>query len=461
MTQLVLASTLYGVATVAAAIESGKLGDADQRRVLVIANTTPIPEMTPMISEVAGFEVMCAHFDAVHSYNMAIAPFHPSKWRPRGDDAGVIERHFRTLWAIGDEPVELVLESIQVPPARTLAAVFASSRITVYADGLMSYGPTRTNIGPQIGDRVRHVVHPDLIAGLRPVLLSEFCTPSTSFDPAVLRGVLERTVPSIDVQALPPIKPDDAPVLVIGQYLSALRVLDADREQELHRRMILAAAAAGASTVWYKAHPSASAELVERLMRSVADDVDLGVVPSTVPAEAVLALLRPRFVVGCFSTALVTAVRMYGIPAATVGTGLLLDALKPYENSNRIPVTIAAAVLPDLDVEPGPPRLADLSSPSAGIALQPLVDTVAYCMQPNLLPRLAAPAASWLEAYVGGPAQRYFKRRRLTALGLPGATPLPVWQQLARPAKRRVRRVMVRSRRVAVRAKRLIDDARK
>lgn len=458
MTQLVLASTMYGAATVVAALGAGHLGETDGRRVLVVANTTPIPELTPTIDELPGFDVLGSHFDAVHSYNRAIEPFHPSDWQPRTDDAELVERHFRTLWALGDEPVELVLESIQVPPARTLAGVFRSSRITVYADGLMSYGPTRTNIGAWIGDRVQHVVHPDLIAGLRPVLLREFDTPSTAFDPGVLRDVLERTIPAFDVKAMPVPQPGNPPVLVLGQFLSSLGVLTTDEEHELHRRMITAAGTS-ATSVWFKAHPSAPSHIIDRLRHSVAyDGIELDVVPAAVPAEAVLALARPCFVVGCFSTALVTAVRMYGIPAATVGTDLLLEALTPYENSNRIPITIVGALLPDLDLEPGPPRLADLSSPSAGRGLQPLVDTVAYCMQPIQLAGLAEPASTWLADHVEGDSRRYFKRRRLASLGLPGATPMSVW--LASPATRRVRRSLVTSRRAAGKLRRVIREVR-
>ena len=459
MTQLVLASTLYGAATVVAAIEAGQL-DGDERRVLVIANTTPIPELTAAVDELPGFDVMRHHFDAVHSYNCAIAPFHPSLWAPRRDDAEVVERHLRALWELGDEALELVVESIQVAPARTLASVFGSSRITVYADGLMTYGPTRTNIGPWIGDRVRRVVHPDLIAGLRPVLLREYSTPSTAFDPDVLRGVLERTIQSIDVRTMPTSEAGDPPVLVLGQFLSALGVLSSDEEHELHRRMIVAAVAASATTVWFKPHPHAPAQMVDDLVRSVAPGTQLGVVPATIPAEAVLALVRPRFVVGCFSTALVTAVRMYGIPGATVGTDLLLEALRPYENSNRIPVTIAGAVLPDLELEQAPPRLVDLSSPTVATALQPLVDTVAYCMQPTLLAGLAEAAASWLIGNVDGPSQRYFKRRRLTSLALPGGAIIPPWIRATHPVRARGARVARKSKRVVRKLRRVIREAR-
>ena len=51
---------------------------------------------------------------------------------------------------------------------------------------------------------------------------------------------------------------------------------------------------------------------------------------------------------GCFSTALCTASAFYGIPVARIGTEPLLDRLTPYQNSNRVPVTLVDALLPDL-----------------------------------------------------------------------------------------------------------------
>lgn len=116
--------------------------------------------------------------------------------------------------------------------------------------------------------------------------------------------------------------------------------------------------------------------------------------------------------VGCFSTALLTASSFYGIPVARVGTELLLDRLAPYQNSNRVPVTIADALLPPL--EPGSAPEVDLAG---------LLPAVGYAMQPELRPDLRDAAERYLAASLDAHTWRYFKRRRLTALGLPGAIP--------------------------------------
>jgi len=51
-------------------------------------------------------------------------------------------------------------------------------------------------------------------------------------------------------------------------------------------------------------------------------------------------------VIGCFSTALTTASAFFGIPVARVGTDLLLERITPYENSNRVPLTVIDAACP-------------------------------------------------------------------------------------------------------------------
>ncbi|MGC8000838.1 hypothetical protein, partial [Salmonella enterica] len=77
--------------------------------------------------------------------------------------------------------------------------------------------------------------------------------------------------------------------------------------------------------------------------------------------EAYYEVSRPDLVVSCFSTALSTASRFYGIPVATMGTDLALERLAPYENSNRMPATIADVTMPRLldSGEIAPPAIAE------------------------------------------------------------------------------------------------------
>jgi hypothetical protein len=137
-------------------------------------------------------------------------------------------------------------------------------------------------------------------------------------------------------------------------------------------------------------------------------------------AEVLYQRMRPALVVGCFSTALLTASALYGLPVARVGTELLLERLTPYENSNRIPVTVVDALLPELGDR------AAVTGQRTGMdveALGALVRAVGFAMQPRILPRLRADAERYLAGNLDARTLRYFKRRRLTSLALPGGVP--------------------------------------
>ncbi|CAM5227920.1 putative protein OS=Streptomyces tendae OX=1932 GN=GUR47_16405 PE=4 SV=1 [Streptomyces tendae] len=59
--------------------------------------------------------------------------------------------------------------------------------------------------------------------------------------------------------------------------------------------------------------------------------------------------LRPEMLVGCFSTAMVTASAYYEVPVARVGTALVMERLTPYPNSNRVPLAVVDHLVPDLE----------------------------------------------------------------------------------------------------------------
>ncbi|WP_330459444.1 alpha-2,8-polysialyltransferase family protein [Streptomyces sp. NBC_00820] len=407
-TQIFCASTLYGAATLAAAIDADCFRPAG-RRILLVSNNAGNPEVTTALDEMPGFAPLRERFDEVLSWNEAIAPFHPGGWSPRPDDTPLFERHLRLLWDLGDDDVELAVESIQVNPALAVSQIFSVAPINVYADGLMSYGPTRFKIDPLVGTRVRRLLHLDLVPGLKPLLLTEFgVAPQTVPTDAFMKvlGTLDATAPTL------PELPADA-ALLLGQYLSALSILTPEEEEELHIRMLRGALAQGHRRVVFKPHPTAPArygraleEEAERL------GVELTVLDVPVPAEVLYERVRPALVVGCFSTALFTARTFYGLPAARVGTELLLERLTPYQNSNRIPVTLADALLPDL--ESG-------RTATAG-DVKGLVETVGFMMQPQIYPGLRQAATEYLTHRPAG-IDHFFKRRRLTALGLPGGLP--------------------------------------
>ncbi|MEU1119423.1 polysialyltransferase family glycosyltransferase [Streptomyces sp. NPDC005879] len=455
-TQIFFASTLYGAATLAAALDAGRFGAAD-RRILLVSNNAATPETTPPLDEMPGFARLRGRFDDVRSWNETISPFHPGGWAPRGDDVVLWERYIRLLWDLGDDDVELAVESIQVNPALALAQIFTGVPVDVYADGLMSYGPTRNKIDPLVGTRVRRLLHLDLVPGLTPLLLTEFgvrpeVVPTDAFvrvlaeladDEAGSAGLLPDlegpalASPGLEGPAL------EGPALILGQYLSALSILTPEEEEELHIRMVRGAAELGHKQVVFKPHPTAPARWSRALEKEAQKiGVELTVLDSPVLAEVLYQRMRPALVVGCFSTALLTASALYGLPAARTGTDLLLERLAPYQNSNRVPVTIVDALLPELT--DGAAVASQESALGTG-ELTHLLKAVGFAMQPQIYPGLRPDAERYLARNLTPATWRYFKRRRLTALALPGGVPA----QLAFiPRNAAVRRVARRARSV-------------
>ncbi|MYU23485.1 polysialyltransferase family glycosyltransferase [Streptomyces sp. SID8352] len=440
-TQIFQVSTLYGAATLAAALDAGLFGPrGGARRVLLVSNNAAVPETALRLDEMRGYAPTAARFDAVVSWNEAISPHHPSSWGPRGHDTVLWQRAFRRAWGIGElDLIELAVESIQVNPARALAAIFSESTIDVYADGLMSYGPTRERLPLAMGSRVRRLLHLDLLPGLRPLLLSEFEVEPVTVPDAAFREVLDAVAAdAADDPRLAPVLAEAPTAVLLGQYLAALGILSAEAEEDLHVRMLTGAARAGHRSVVLKPHPTAPVSYSAALSKAAADaGVRLTVLDAPLLAETLYQHCRPELVVGCFSTAMVTASAYYGVPVARVGTGTVLDRLTPYANSNRVPLALIDHLVPDLERD-GTPALVGPAPETLG----PLVRAIGFCMQPRTYPELRESAADLLRA--GGPAVRYVPDLRLAELSLPGSRPRLRAELQIRRAKRLLRRAATR-----------------
>jgi hypothetical protein len=399
MTQLFYASTLFGAMTLAAAIDEGRFGPHRGRRILLVSNNAAIPEITPSLDEASGFAALRPRFDEVWSWNDIVAPLHPSDWKARIIEVPMLGRFLRSHLSLGEGPDELVMESIAVPPSRTIAGLIKDCPITVYSDGLMSYGPTRDPLPQEISGRITRLLHLDLVPGLTPLLLSEYGVRAETLPDHAFLNVIESKA-----EGLPA-----GQAMILGQYLSALGIVTPEEEAELHADMLRGLVARGFRTVLFKPHPAAGRRHAQQLRATAKElGVELTTVAETIPAESCFAALRPELVVGCFSTALITARRHFDLPVATVGGEMVLERLTPYENSNRIPATITDALLPRLSAD------GSLEEPPP-VDLGALVGAVGYCMQSEVYPELRESAAAYLDAH--GPA-RYFKRQRLTALDL-------------------------------------------
>ncbi|MFE0804155.1 polysialyltransferase family glycosyltransferase [Streptomyces sp. NPDC058812] len=439
-TQIFQVSTLYGAATLAAALDAGLFGPRDgARRILLVSNNAAIPETALRLDEMHGYERISGRFDSVVGWNEAIRPHHPSSWGPRGNDVPLWQKAFRLAWGIGERDlIELAVESIQVNPARALAAIFSESTVHVYADGLMSYGPTREKLPLTIARRIRRLLHLDLIPGLKPMLLSEYGVPPEVVPDGAFRAVLDEiSHDAADDPRLAPVLREQPTAVLLGQYLAAINILSAEEEEDLHVRMLTGAAGAGHRSVVFKPHPTAPAGYTAALSKAAADaGVRLTVLDAPLLAETLYQHCAPELVVGCFSTAMVTASAYYGVPIARVGTALVMERLKPYPNSNRVPLAVVDHLVPDLERGQAPALVGTVPE-----TLTPLVRAIGFCMQPKTYADLREPTETWLRANLATGPGYYFPELRLTELGLPGSRP----QLRAKLQVRRARRVVRRA----------------
>ncbi|MCI4012932.1 alpha-2,8-polysialyltransferase family protein [Brevibacterium sp. ZH18] len=456
MAQIIQISTQYQLANVVALIRAGHLGEAKERRILVIANNSFAPELTPAADDMPGSAGLLTHFDLVVDWNAAIWPNHPKAFGISGERAPIMQRSLRSEWAIADdEPIDLLVESLPGHPAGVLTQIFTTAMISVHSDGLMSYGPIRNPLSLPQYQRLQTIYYTDLLPGITPRQLAEHSPDRVSLPPADLKSVIEGMAAEVAPELAAADLADPIPNagMVLGQYLAQIDLITAEEELDLHLQMIDEVKARGLSTVIFKPHPTSARTTIEPL-RKRSHELGLEFVLADVPllAEIVIATTRPQLVVSCYSTGLATARALFGTATAAIGTSMMLEVLTPYQNSNRIPLTIVDAlhtggyVLPgDLAEVADPPANASSGTVSAGMRsagtkdLGPLIDAVTYCMQSETASYLRGNAIDFLESALGGDDMKYFKRKRLSKLDLPGQLEISPPRRGLSSAKRRLR----------------------
>lgn len=408
MTQIFVLNSAYGLMTAIAAMDAGVIPNSTSGRILVAVNAAIVPEAGRGIGDAPHLATLRARFDRVVDLNELLAPERPSHWRATVAEAAVLGRLLRQAWGIGDQ-VELYLQSPQVAPSRVFIDVFDGAPVSIIGDGLMTYSPIRDKWPHSVAGRVVGVVYVDAVPGVEPLLFAG--TARVPVPASALRSVVEEvSVASVDPD-LDALAELSRPALVLGQYLSALGLVSAAEEAEMQRDMVDRALTWSPGAIVFKPHPSATPALIDDLTAHAASrGIPLTVFRGGTPAE-VLALRLP-FVgaVAGFSTALPNLQALAGLPIAAVGTELLLQRLTPFENGNRIPVTIIDA-------------LTRPESPYEGGRMQLLVDAVGYAMQPVIAAQLRTRAEEFLAAATVAERERYFARARLSALGLRGGPP--------------------------------------
>ena len=443
MTRLFALHSAYGLATAAAGIDQG-LFEGPGERVLVPFNSARVPETTVGIDAQPQLASLRARFDRIESLDALLQPRHPSSWEPDDEEMPVLRRLLERAWQLDDD-IELCVQSPQVAPARTLMSLFANAQITIIGDGLMTYSPIRVKLPRGVVARIGRVVYADVVPGVAPLVFREelAAAPARRSLPhethAGGAGLVQQTSSRRAVSAetfraalgetagedavLDALADGTPTVLVLGQYLAALGLVEPAEEIGMQREMIDRALQWQPGRVVFKPHPSAPPALTDSVReRAESRGIDFVVYRGAVPAELVAERLGAAGVVAGFSTALPTIRALYGRPIASVGTERMLKRLTPFENSNRVPVTIVDA-------------LTRADSPYAEPEqLQLLIDAVGYAMQPKIAASLRPRAEELLRRISSEERDRYFDPARLARLRLPGAPPESLPRRMLRSA---------------------------
>ncbi|MGN7965903.1 polysialyltransferase family glycosyltransferase [Microbacterium sp. 22179] len=420
MTRIFALHSAYGLATVAAAIDEGLLeprpgkvgrGGAGGDRVLVPFVSARVPELVTGIAADPALAALRTRFDRIEDLDALLGPLHPSGWEPEPADLPLLERLFTRAWNLDADELELFVQSPQVAPARTLMSLFPRAKITIVGDGLMTYSPMRVPLDHAVRSRIIRVLHADVVPGVAPLAGGPVAA-SVPVPVAALGRVLDETdlgEPLLDTAGHP--LDDGAPTaIVLGQYLSALGLLTPREEIALQRELIDRAAGAGPARIIFKPHPAAPPLQTDAVReRALSHGVEFAVYRGPLAAEQLARRVDARAVVAAFSTALPTVQALRGTTIASAGVSMLLRRLRPYENSNRVPLTIIDALTREDSPYVDPARL------------QLLVDAVGYAMQPEIAGHLRERAELLLRDLTPGERERYFSPERLRDLRLPGA----------------------------------------
>lgn len=423
MTQIFALHSVYGLATAVAAIDAGLVGsgshDGDAERILVPFTSSRVPETAVGIADDPVLGSLRARFDRVEPLEDLLGARHPSSWAPADADLPMLERLLARAWWLDPHGLELFVQSPQVAPARTLMEVFPQARITIVGDGLMTYSPMRVRMPYPVAARIERVVHADVVPGVRPLVGA----PGAEIVPvpsAAFAAALRET----DAGDPEPVLDDASTVLVLGQYLSALELMTPAQEVDLQRQLIDRAAQWSPQRIVFKPHPAAP-PLVTAAVRAQATALGIDFVEYRGPlaAELLAERLDALAVVAGFSTALPTVQTLFGRAIGSAGNDALLATLTPFENSNRIPVTLVDALTREDSPYAEPARM------------QLLVDAVGYAMQPEIAAHLRGRAEELLDALEPEERDRYFTPRRLAELRLPGAPSESTLRRMLRPAR--------------------------
>lgn len=305
------------------------------QRVLVIARTGIAPVLATPLDRVPELQAAVSQFSVVMNWNEFVAPDHPAHWdATRGTKRALDAR--AEIEARYGQVSGLVLVSLQAPPAKALANIFADVPITVYSDGLMAYGAAGKELALHIGERVTKFVYLDILPAVEPAAFRPYGT--ASYVPVDVQSYYDWVAAACGLP-LPEVAITEPTAVVVGQYLADLGLITPAEDEQITARMAEVANAAGATRVVVRAHPgsaSATTGVDEIGVGALGMEIWLNLIPSGQRSQVT--------VVSVFSTALLTA-KALGFDVVAVATDRVLEVL-PSGNSNYLPVAICDSTVP-------------------------------------------------------------------------------------------------------------------
>ncbi len=363
------ASTKFGLYTLLSVL---KKRNRDDRRVLFLsAHNQDFEVRNPLIDLVDDENVKRA-FDKIMILNDLIAPLHPAQWKPIGNEVEQLAQRSMIEAAIGGKVTSILVESLQVAPALTIANLFSDSAIEVYSDGLMVFSPIKTNLPTSILSRVAKCHYVDYISPVKPYIFEPYSIELSPIKCDDLKSEFANI--AHDEKSLPDLR---SSAVFLGQYLADSGLMSQDEEIDLYvRGLVQSQRKLKTKRLYFKAHPSFPQHALEQLLISCDEaGLEIEFLSQKVLIEEYLMHTKPSAVISIFSTGLMSANKIFGVPAYKFGTDRVLESLLGTTNSNFIPAVLISECLPSLN-----------DTPSINIdynRLVGLLETLSSCMHPK------------------------------------------------------------------------------
>ena len=220
------------------------------------------------------------------------------------------------------EANRIYVSLVSAPIYCSFIRLFDQAKVTVYSDGMMSFGPARFDFSSSdFANRIDSFYYEDLCKGVIPNYLVEI--------PKVQYHKIEK-----DYKEL---KKHQKRILIALQSLSYSGIFTEDEEEEFYKRYIIQICDLFEGyEIYILPHPNSAKHRLNYL-----NNIDrVTLLSNLYTGEEYLEKLEIEYLASCFSTLLFRAARM-NVKSFTFGTDDVILNIKDLANSNRIPLFLA------------------------------------------------------------------------------------------------------------------------